>query len=72
MENTQHSDKHETKNCPRCGGSFVCKANRIEHCDCRNVALTIAASELIRERYGGCLCIACLREVRGEATGHAQ
>jgi hypothetical protein len=64
MKNTKSPDEHETKTCPRCGGSFVCKANSVERCDCRSVVLTRAASAQIRKRYDGCLCMACLCEIQ--------
>lgn len=32
--------KHETKICPRCAREFVCKTNRIHHCDCMGVRLS--------------------------------
>jgi hypothetical protein len=63
--------KHEIKTCPRCGGSFECKANRVERCDCLDVVLSTPALEYLSEHYQDCLCVACLRGVErliGEGT----
>ena len=52
--------KHETKRCPHCGRSFLCKVSRIVHCDCMTVPLAPETLEIIRDRYDECLCVACL------------
>lgn len=59
-----NGEKHESKICPRCGGSFVCKANRIHQCDCMGVLLSADAVEFIRQRYDDCLCVACLQTLQ--------
>ncbi|EGV16765.1 cysteine-rich CWC family protein [Thiocapsa marina] len=55
--------KHEIKTCPRCGSSFECKANRVERCGCLSVVLSAEALEYLGDRYGDCLCVACLEQV---------
>lgn len=52
--------KHEAKICPRCRKEFICKANRIQQCDCIGVHLSQETMEYIRILYDECLCVACL------------
>jgi len=49
--------------CPRCGGAFHCGANDAAPCACTAVKLDTAVLAALRERYDGCLCLACLREM---------
>ena len=55
--------------CPRCGGRFRCEAEAGESapCDCFAVQVPEAARRLLRERYTGCVCLSCLREVARQA-----
>lgn len=62
------SDKHETSLCPRCGTLFVCKANRINRCECSSVRLSPETVEMIRQTYSGCLCITCLEPLQAICT----
>lgn len=66
-------EKHETKECPRCGAAFVCMANRVHRCACARVRLSPEAAELIRSRFDDCLCTGCLqlldRAWIGQSTG---
>lgn len=55
--------KHEPVNCPRCGSEFLCKPGSITLCHCFDVKLSPEQQEWIAERWQGCLCGACLREV---------
>ena len=66
MADTLDPGKHEIKSCPRCGRSFVCKANRIVHCDCMTVPLAQETLEIIAEQYNECLCVTCLWHLRNE------
>jgi hypothetical protein len=54
--------------CPGCGGDFRCGASdRSTPCVCKTIALDAHALTALRERYTGCLCLACLRDIqRGE------
>ena len=49
--------------CPRCGGGFHCGAGDAEPCDCTTMPLDDATLADLRQRYTGCLCLACLREI---------
>ena len=49
--------------CPRCGAAFHCGANDAAPCACTMVTLDAATLAALRERYTGCLCLACLREL---------
>ena len=49
--------------CPRCGGSFHCGAGDAEPCACTALQLDEATLAALRQRYTGCLCLACLREI---------
>jgi len=55
--------------CPRCGAAFHCGAHE-SSCACADVVLDRAAADLLRARYTGCLCMACLRALqRGADAG---
>lgn len=57
--------------CPRCGSSFACGAAGA-HCACFDVKLPEALRADLAQRYTGCLCLACLRELRaGSANAGA-
>jgi len=62
--------KHEPKICPRCVREFVCKANRIQQCDCMGVRLSPETLEYIREAYDDCLCVACLEYLEASVRDH--
>jgi hypothetical protein len=49
--------------CPRCGGEFHCGVNDATPCDCTTITLSAALQAELRERYTGCLCRTCLREL---------
>lgn len=49
--------------CPRCGGGFHCGAGDAEPCDCTTMPLDDATLADLRQRYTGCLCLACLRDI---------
>ncbi len=53
--------------CPRCGGGFHCGIGDDGPCACTGIALTAALQQQLRERYTGCLCIACLQALAGGA-----
>ena len=63
MVDSNVQEKHKGKKCPRCGRSFVCKSNRIEHCECVTVPLTPDTVQYIQEHYDDCLCVTCLWEL---------
>ena len=46
--------------CPRCGGGFHCGVNDAGPCACSTVQLSAAQRAGLRQRYGSCLCLACL------------
>ncbi|WP_126456992.1 cysteine-rich CWC family protein [Sulfuriflexus mobilis] len=52
--------------CPRCQRHFPCRPEAIATCQCRTVELNEAQRRLIRGRYQGCLCAACLQALRDE------
>ena len=54
--------------CPRCGGLFTCGASGPGDCACTTVTLGAALQRRLRERYEGCLCLACLRELAQTAA----
>ena len=49
--------------CPRCGGAFHCGVNDAEPCACTALSLDDATLANLRQRYAGCLCLACLRKI---------
>ncbi len=50
--------------CPRCGGGFHCGANDATPCPCGTVSLDAATAAALRAGYVGCLCLACLVELK--------
>lgn len=46
--------------CPRCGQAFHCGANDPTPCACCTLKLDAALLAELRQRYDGCLCLACL------------
>ncbi len=55
--------------CPRCGGDFACGAADLRApCACKAVALDAPTLAALRERYAGCLCVACLRDIQRGAS----
>ena len=55
--------------CPRCGAAFHCGACDAAPCPCTTVTLDAATLCALRERYAGCLCLACLRHLEAAAEG---
>ena len=58
--------KHESKACPRCGNTFVCKVGDVANCQCSNIKLSAEANEHISKKYADCLCINCLHELNNK------
>ncbi|NML41788.1 cysteine-rich CWC family protein [Chitinophaga sp. G-6-1-13] len=56
--------KHEIVSCPRCNRTFECRVNSIHRCQCSDVPLTLEERFRISEKYQGCLCENCLRELK--------
>jgi hypothetical protein len=48
--------------CPRCGAAFHCGVNDAAPCPCSTLRLDEATLAMLRQRFRGCLCLACLRE----------
>lgn len=57
---------HESKNCPRCGKQFECKAGNITQCQCYGISLSEEAKQLVAERYVDCLCRDCLLALKDQ------
>lgn len=58
----------EPERCPRCSGHFTCGAAGPAPCDCFTVKIDPGLLAELRERYVGCLCLACLRELTNAQT----
>lgn len=54
--------------CPRCGGHFHCGVQGPAPCPCSTLTLTPALQALLRQRYRGCLCLACLQALAAGAA----
>jgi Cysteine-rich CWC len=50
--------------CPRCAGRFRCGVDDRAPCACAALKLDDELRAALRERYVGCLCIACLAELQ--------
>lgn len=54
--------------CPRCGAAFHCGAQDSAPCPCAGLSLPAPLQAALRQRWQGCLCLACLRALAaGEA-----
>lgn len=51
------------KECPKCKETFVCNNKNIEDCHCAKVILTDKQKAWITEKYNGCLCNKCLKQI---------
>ena len=58
--------KHEIIRCERCGTVMECKANAFTKCQCSKVQLNLNEMQYISENYEGCMCAACLMELKLE------
>jgi hypothetical protein len=56
--------------CPRCGALFHCGSRDAVPCPCSTVTLDEATLRMLRERWTGCLCLRCLRDLADAATRH--
>jgi hypothetical protein len=54
--------------CPRCGGGFHCGVNDAQACACSTVKVDAVTLAALRQRYSGCLCLACLAELARNDT----
>lgn len=57
------SFNHESKNCKRCGASFVCEGNDIAICQCSQVLISQETARFLESTFWGCLCSNCLKEM---------
>ncbi|MDT7834381.1 cysteine-rich CWC family protein [Aquabacterium sp. OR-4] len=53
--------------CPRCGGGFHCGVQGPAPCPCSTLSLAPALQATLRQRYRGCLCLACLQALAAGA-----
>lgn len=53
--------------CPRCNAPFHCGVNDPAPCVCTALSLDDATRAELRQRYTGCLCLGCLRELAAAA-----
>jgi hypothetical protein len=53
--------------CPRCGARFRCGREDAAPCPCAGLQLSAQTLAALRERFQGCLCVECLREMAGGA-----
>ncbi|MDP3469446.1 MAG: cysteine-rich CWC family protein [Daejeonella sp.] len=58
--------KHEIISCERCGKRIECKANSYTKCQCSTIQLNLNELQYVSENYEGCLCAACLIELKEE------
>ncbi len=57
--------KHAHPECPACGGTFLCMANRAGNCPCTAVSLTRDEVQSLTWLWGeSCLCSQCLTRER--------
>ena len=58
--------------CPRCSGSFHCGVADAAPCACAGVALDPELLRALRQRFAGCLCPGCLRQLAADAGARGQ
>lgn len=58
--------------CPRCGKAFHCGANDPTPCPCGSFALSAATTQMLREQYASCVCMACLAQLQAPPAPAAQ
>lgn len=58
--------QHEPNICPHCNQPFECRAGDVPNCQCSSISLTIEERFFIEERYTGCLCINCLKDLKNK------
>jgi Cysteine-rich CWC len=56
----------EPDTCPRCGAAFECGFDDPDPCPCTTLQLDAATLAALRQRYRGCLCLACLRAIAAQ------
>lgn len=62
--------KHDHPECPACGGTFLCMANRAGLCPCTAVSLTRDEMQSLTWLWGeSCLCPTCLLAERNRLRG---
>jgi len=54
--------------CPRCDRAFHCGMNDAAPCACTTLVIDAPTLAALRERYVGCLCLACLGELATDAA----
>lgn len=52
--------------CARCGAPFHCGMADATPCACTQVTLSPDVLAALRDRFTGCLCLACLRHVAAD------
>ena len=57
------ADRAPNERCARCGGGFHCGMNDDQPCACSTLTLPPALLAQLQQRYTGCLCLDCLREL---------
>ena len=55
-----------SERCPRCGGGFHCGVQDASPCPCSGLKLSASLRDNLRQRYTGCLCLACLQTLAGD------
>ncbi|MBC8053948.1 MAG: cysteine-rich CWC family protein [Sphingobacteriaceae bacterium] len=58
--------KHEIIQCERCSTRIECKANSYTKCQCTAVQLSLNETQYVSENFEGCLCAACLLDLKKE------
>jgi hypothetical protein len=64
--NKPSMNKHEIIPCERCGLRIECKANAYTKCQCSAVKLDLNEVQFVSESFDGCLCAACLMDLKNE------
>jgi hypothetical protein len=62
--------KPNKKYCPKCKILFECKVDSIEECHCADIALTEQERNYFSEKFEGCLCVKCMKELQVEYQSH--
>jgi len=51
------------KGCPRCNKTFECNPGHIAQCQCHGIVLSAEQNAWMEQKYTGCLCSNCLKQL---------
>lgn len=62
----EYTITYQPESCPRCKAEFICKPKNISECDCMKIRTSPEELNYIALNFTGCVCNACLKELKQE------